>query len=483
VPLSDAAIAAANPWWTKNDWEADDGHLRRLAAQPVRLPAQVAPTITIGEAGTHVLRGPRQVGKSTELKLLVRRALAEGLEARRVVYLSWEDLSGEHHTRAAESVVRAKTLARPEGPCLILLDEVTAIPDWQLAVKRLFDTGETDRDTVVCTGSSAVDLRRGVKERLPGRRGAGSDHFVAPRSFASFASALDDGLLATPGLTPAQVAGAEAEELLQDAMLSRARLDRALDLYGCFGGLPAAVAEAACGALDPSEATYRIVADALLGETLRRGASEAATYALLERVLRSLGSKVSWPALARDMDVPLGRRSGSAEVRGETVRSYIEFLAACYMLFVVYYWRHDSDSSVLSRDKKVYFADPLLHAVSLQAAPGLRVNTPALVENLVAAALFRSSEPPSRQADSYVDPDALHVYGTAAGGEIDFVCGPRAAAVPVEVRYQRSPDLRKAAAVPRAFPGRRAIIVSKETLLFRERYVVVPASVFLWALG
>lgn len=35
---------------------------------------------------------------------------------------------------------------------------------------------------------------------------------------------------------------------------------------------------------------------------------ETAVRALLERVVRSLGSKTNWSALAREMDVPLGGR-------------------------------------------------------------------------------------------------------------------------------------------------------------------------------
>jgi len=182
------------------------------------------------------------------------------------------------------------------------------------------------------------------------------------------------------------------------------------------------------------------------------------------------------------MDVPLGRRTGVQSTH-QTVRAYIEFLAKCYFLFVVYYRRADSDSSALARDKKLYFADPLLHTVTLDGAPGLTADVPALVENLVAAALFRRCVPVAAQPDAYTDPGALHVYGTRAGGEIDFVCGPRPKAVPVEVRYQRRPDLRKAAAVPKAFPGRPAIVVTKETPEFRERYALIPAALFLWALG
>jgi predicted AAA+ superfamily ATPase len=73
--LSDQQIVRYNPWWSSAAWEADDPHLRRLAAQPARLPAPQVDEVGLDRPAVHILRGPRQVGKSTDLKLLAQRAL------------------------------------------------------------------------------------------------------------------------------------------------------------------------------------------------------------------------------------------------------------------------------------------------------------------------------------------------------------------------------------------------------------------------
>ena len=114
--ISERLIVAQNPWWTDpGGWEARDGHLRALALQPVQLPTQVVAGIAVDEAGTHVIRGPRQVGKSTELKLLAQRAMAEGLRPRNIIYLSLDAIDGEPHGEAADTVARACDLSRAEG--------------------------------------------------------------------------------------------------------------------------------------------------------------------------------------------------------------------------------------------------------------------------------------------------------------------------------------------------------------------------------
>ena len=71
----------------------------------------------------------------------------------------------------------------------------------------------------------------------------------------------------------------------------------------------------------------------------------------------------------------------------------------------------------------------------------------------VGLALYRRYESPASRLRRLRRALGLHVWQTRRGGEIDFVCGPRASADLVEVKYQSNPDLRGAAAIPRAFPG------------------------------
>lgn len=142
------------------------------------------------------------------------------------------------------------------------------------------------------------------------------------------------------------------------------------------------------------------------------------------------------------------------------VRDYVELLASAYLLLSVYFWRSDSDSAELSKDKKLYFGDPLLHTVVHDVAPGLAVDRPALVENAVALALYRHYEAAESQLEGFDAPAGLHVWQTRRAGEIDFVCGPRSAPDLAEVKYRSAPDLREVAAIPRAFCQRPSIIRS-----------------------
>jgi predicted AAA+ superfamily ATPase len=481
MALADDQILAQNPWWSGRDWPANDRQLALLARASVRLPAELVGAIDLTEVGIHVLRGPRQVGKTTGLKLLVQRALAEGRDARTIVYLTLDLIEGREHAELAETVTRAKALAKHPGSSIVLLDEVTGVSRWQTAIKALWDDGTIGDDIVVCTGSSAVDLQKGAAERFPGRRGSGRDLLVLPQTFAAFARAIEDSIPPSPCLTIADIQTPDGQDMLNESRLYAPALKEALTVYLKFGGLPAAVAEAATGAADPSEKVKRVLYDSLVKEVQRRGASIPATQALLERVLRSLGSRTDWSRMAREMDVPLGRRRGATS--HHTLRDYIELLAGGYFLFILYLWRAGSQTNSLSNDKKVYFADPLLHTIALEHTPGLTADVPALVENAVGLALYRRYEPPQRLIESFTSPDRLHVWRTARAGEVDFVAGSRRELDAVEVKYQRHIDLRGASAVAKSHPGRPAVIATRDELRFTTDYTLIPAHLLLWALG
>jgi uncharacterized protein len=483
--LSDLQISRFNPWWREAGWEANDPHLRRLDASPVRFAAPQVDAIDLGAPAVHVLRGPRQAGKSTDLKLLVQRALGGGAEPRQIVYLSLDLLEDRPPSALVESVNRALDLAvGGTGLRLILLDEVTSAGLWQTAVKALWDEGRIDRDVVVCTGSSAADLAEGTAERLPGRRGSGRDLLVLPQDFGSFSRALDATIPPSPGLTVAEILASEGREMLREVHMHLPVLQRTLERFLLFGGLPAAVAEASAGRVEPSEEVQRVLWDSLIREVQRRGASVPAAQALLERVSRSLGSKLSWSKMAREMAVPLGRPRRRARDRSDprTVQSYIELLAVNYFALIVYFWKQDSGSGDLAKDKKIYFGDPLLHTITANRV-GLARDRHAEVENAVALALYRRYEPRERSAENMAAPECLHVWGTRRGGEVDFVCGPRGKVDAVEVADWATLDRRKATAPARALPGRPSLVASRDELHFGKSANVVPAALLLWALS
>jgi predicted AAA+ superfamily ATPase len=117
-----------------------------------------------------VLRGPRQVGKTTALQQIVQDRLSSGT-APADLFLVRFDLQPLQEAGLIPLVrwyadnIRGQPLGSG-GPPLLLLDEVHKLDRWAEQVKHVFDTFGV---SLVLTGSSSVLVARGQRESLAGR--------------------------------------------------------------------------------------------------------------------------------------------------------------------------------------------------------------------------------------------------------------------------------------------------------------------------
>src|SRR5262249_4254539 len=145
-----------------------DVQLLRVAKAPFTYRPNALQDLVRG--GLYLLRGPRRVGKSTEIKRAIAALLDQGTPPRRIVHLSVE---GRSSTELEESIAQiSRTLGGKPGECYWFLDEITAVQgSWPDVVKRMRDSNlQFAEDTVVLSGSSAAQLEEATKA-LAGRRG------------------------------------------------------------------------------------------------------------------------------------------------------------------------------------------------------------------------------------------------------------------------------------------------------------------------
>ncbi len=457
-------IAARNPWWDARRGLEADPHLAALARAPFRrVPAAVA-AIRADEPNVYTLRGPRQVGKTTLLKQLTARLIRQdGWDPRTVVYYPLDLV--ERPRELVQLIERVKEAYPPGSGArwCFLLDEVSSVPDWQRGIKYLRDNTAAAADCFVLTGSSALDIRRGG-ERLPGRRGPGTDldKVLLPLSFPEYLEATRPTLAPPRRLTLPELQSADARPLIQEAMLSLDELDRALESYAAVGGFPAAVAdELRAGAVGAR--TVADIWDIVAGDVDRWGRRRLDALRVLSRVVRSLGAPLSWQSLAQDM--------GSSQ---PTAESYATLLADSFLLLIVYF--RELDGTVAARKgKKLYATDPLIlripAAIEGSAAPDL----PRLVENLVAIALFRACE--IDLVESFRLPQALCFWRSARDREVDFLAGPRPGQIAVEVKYQNRVGAQDTLTIRNALG--RGLVLSRRDLALETPVPIVPAAVFL----
>lgn len=420
----DEQVLSWNAWWTDAGMIGRDPHLQALEAAPVKWAPPLLEGLPLTLGDTHTVRGPRQAGKTTLAKRLIQRLLERGES--RVFYFSF-DL----HERADvlhDAVERAKILhPDPEGPWYLFLDEVTSVPQWQRGIKVAWDRGLTRDDFLLLTGSSAHDLKTGA-EQLPGRRGRGTDFLHLPMSFRDFC-------LQVEGL-PLPAGTSDIDGFLDDAgrklarrlNLLSAELQRAFRTYLSVGGFPAAIRDYMSSPDHrPQPETVHLLWTMIAGDIARSNRNQTAAAKLLEEVAVALGNPLKWTSAAKAM----GMSSSN------TARAYVGWLSESFALLTVFFWDLSGDALRPSKQRKVYYIDPLLGEIAPHLMPGARrPPEDGVVENAVATGLFRSAARALTQADPV--PGAVGYWRSTNNRELDFVVPAvsrgRGGRIPVEVK-------------------------------------------------
>jgi predicted AAA+ superfamily ATPase len=459
-------LAERSPWRARAGWEADDPDLR--AAEQVPLEYEPEPLADIRAPGLYVLRGPRRVGKSLELKRAVAQLLAAGADPKTVFYCSCDGLSKQDLRRlVAQGHSVTRTLA---GPRHWLLDEVTAVPGWSQTIKELRDQDTTFREAcVVLTGSSARDLEQARKD-LADRRGgvADSDRLLLPMGFRAFCRALG-GFDELPPLLirPKDFLIPQAQRAISALEPWSYALADAWELFLDVGGFPRAVGELV-GSGAVSEGFAQGLWDVVLGDAIRAAPmSEADVAALLDRLALNLCSPINVSRIARDVGLS-----------GHQTANRIEDLIRAFLAWRCHRIRDSRPNTAAQR--KLYFVDPLVAQLAHRRNPSFPAPDAArLTQQQIGLALARAVSLHAPAA--FVQTDRVMYERTDTGAEIDFV-GPDLE-VPFECKYTDG-HWRQEALTMKARHG-RGVMVTRSPLLASpgEPVWAIPAGIFAWLLG
>lgn len=109
-----------------------------------------------------VVIGPRQVGKTTGIKQLLKSDIGP------CHYVSADGDLQKHNSWILEKWLEARNVSTR---CLLVIDEVQKVENWAEAVKKLWDeqSSKKERIKLVLLGSSSLQLQQGLSESLAGR--------------------------------------------------------------------------------------------------------------------------------------------------------------------------------------------------------------------------------------------------------------------------------------------------------------------------
>ena len=470
------ALTRANPWWRSSGWQGNDPHLAAAA----RAPFERRPRVLDDIAPPHLytLRGPRRVGKSTVLKQTIARLCAQGVDPRRICYFAADALST--FTDLINLFQAARLLFPDLGstPRYFLLDEVTAIPDWQRGVKWVRDNTEVAGDCVVATGSSARDIAAGTTY-LAGRRGpdVGLDRLLLPLSFPEFVRCAGFDAPPPARLPLERFYTADGRNACQDALAHTGVLVDAFESFLLVGGFPQAVADFRLTA-QVSDGFARDLWDVVHSDLRALGMSRPEQgLRLLERVASSLTGTLVLRTLGEELDVT-----------HTTAGEWLGALADAYLVLLLF--QESGGVPDVRKQRKVYPVDPFLTRLPARRAPGAYDPEPSRqAEAAIAAAVFRAIE--GDAVDRFGQPGSVFFHRSQSGAEVDFIVPAAgrnqahnaAPALAIEAKYVDAVTAKESRAMVANFGG--GLLVTRGAIDLQQEVTgvtVLPAAVFTWLL-
>ena len=457
-----AQLRASNPWWRDPaGWETSDPDLR--SADLAGIDYHPRPLDHLEPGALYVLRGPRRVGKSVELKRVAGDLLRTGAKPLQIIHLAvetWRANDLGHLVSVGRSQLSASVDPLPR---YWLIDEITSVTgDWANQIKFLRDNTPFHDDCVVLTGSSARDLTAATKA-LAGRHGSArdADRTLLPMGLRGYCQARGLAIDLPAPMAPADLRSPAARRALLDLQPWQDDLVNAWETYLLCGGFPTAVADFhGTGAV--SQPFIQALWDVIQGEALRSG-SFSATQAqeLLEQVtlsLTSTGSVRSWAdAVGATRDVTAAR---------------LEDLASAYMTWHLHRDQGGGRPALGSR-RKTYFTDPILARLSSMLAVTARrePDMTTLAEQQIGMALARAGE--VRAPGTFTRHDGVLFHRTGSDREVDFVSG-QLEVTPLEVKYSDRPWRRDAQTLRSALGS--GIVCTRSVLDLADDVWAVPAA-------
>jgi hypothetical protein len=489
-----------NPWWRNPKAILKDKYIIALDKSKVQWDPRLKYEFDLNIDAIYTLRGPRQVGKTTLIKDMIRHLIKSQVPPRNIFYYTCDLI--DNPKALVETISSYLTFAKPSQKqrAYLLLDEVSSIKDWQKAIKHLADTGKLVQTTLILTGSHTLDIKK-ASEKLPGRRGLVKDtpdKIMLPMKFAEYAETLNNDVkdsIQEQGMRPwtrrkqlflSLLKGNVPEEIKELSFLSK-DLDLLFRQYLLTGGT-ARVANEYLEHNEIREDVYKTYVDVVLGDLAKWGKRETYLRQVINRVFETLGNPVGWNTLRQDTDI----------ASHNTVAEYVDTLTDSFVLLYLHRYDTSHQRAAYQKEKKMHFHDPFfLHAMrawttgkepyesTLEFLKNPE-NLGLLAEGITADHLVRLAFLLCEQKQLFAYENMLLYWRGKKDREVDFVmreCLPKCAAI--EVKYQPTInrkdaygiiDFKKASGASSFSSG---IILSKETLEVRRNVTILPIWLFL----
>ena len=367
-----AVLAEQNPWWKGREYIAEDYDIIRWKGREHKWEPKLLKEISIQPFAFHFLLGPRQCGKTTALKLLIKRLLEKAAEPKGLFYFNCEELGTFKEIIGLLDTYKSYKEASGIKSSTIMLDEVTAPAEWYRGIKALLDKGRLKDDVLIITGSSSINIKKHT-ESFPGRRGHGKDFTLMPLSFRDFLEVMNPKLHGK--IQPSKKINEICKKAAEYSVFTK-ELNAELKRYMLCGGFPLAVGTT----LEQKDEAKKIYLSWIKNAVLKAERSDLIARQIAKSLIEKMPSPVSWEGISKDIEIKSPK----------TISAYIELFNSIYCTITLYSADVSGKQIKFGKNKKIHLTDPLLLEIFEEwCLLNTKSKEPLLAEQITASHIWR----------------------------------------------------------------------------------------------
>jgi len=396
-------LSRQNIWWIDKRLVDRDIDIKKWRKGKRRWIPLLLDKISLKPFSLNFIFGPRQVGKTTLLKLLVKRLLESGVDPKKIFYFRCDMLSDYKELDEIINIYLEFRSSHDIEGSYILLDEITYPKEWYRTIKFHIDNGDFQNDVLILTGSLSMHLKREV-ELFPGRRGSGETYIMLPLSFREFIMIFNPALYKKlPTLK--NLSRKEILNKIYKTLPYSHEISRLFNTYLEIGGFPLSIKneEISEDVLDSYWAWIRT-------DLAKIGRNEDIFKRVAKAILEKASSPLSLNSIAREFEIGTHK----------TVFEYISVMENMFITKVLYWIDPNKLVTNFKKNRKVHLTDPLYFKLFSEICLTKMPKEDIIVESIIAAVLGRR----------------LSVFHWRDGREIDIVASDGNIVVGLEVKWR-----------------------------------------------
>lgn len=380
-----------NPWWTDGCIPA---YYREMTAR-LYLDRYYPLVSDTSLRRAVILAGPRRVGKTVMMLHAIQRLIDNGVSPQSIVYVSIE--TPIYNNIGLEVLLNLACRILSKDPIrdrlYIFFDEIQYLKDWQVSLKSLVDTYFNIK--FAASGSAAAALRKQSNESGAGRF---TDFNLPPLTFFEYIHLKGMSSLMVKSDTTIFGTNLPLFHAIDIGRLNDLFID-----YINYGGYPEVVFSDAIRE-NPGQFVRHDIIDKVLLRDL------PSLYGISDvQELNSLFTMIAYHSGAQFSYEKLSKESG---VRKETLRKYITYLEAAYLIRVVRRTDDTAKRYIRETQFKIYLTNPSLRCALFEPVRPQDPETGNLIETAVFAQLFTHQG---------LEPHYANWHSGKQQGEVDIV--------------------------------------------------------------